>query len=149
MSVVIKAVSFVNLPRGWSLEPADTVTISDEEWEEIQDDDRLVDLVSFVSNSPGVAAEPAPSWRDIQRAVFDGEVGEGGGAAVPDFFRQIEFTTASDLWSHTHNQNTFGIDAVTFDSSGVRMLGEISWPDSNTIRVKFFHPQTGTMRVFT
>lgn len=78
-----------------------------------------------------------------------GQVDEDTGEApAVDYYVEVSFASSSTVWNYTHNQNTYALDVVTINGSGKQINGDVEWPTKNSVRVTFYRPQTGTMRIF-
>jgi hypothetical protein len=70
-------------------------------------------------------------------------IGADGG-----FEMEQSFAVANTVWDFVHGQGTNAVNVYTQNSLGVEIRGEISYPNDDTVRVTFYHAQTGLGRVW-
>lgn len=78
-----------------------------------------------------------------------GEFLEAGNVRGPAGSSSIDFSfpVASTEWVCTHNLNHELVDVIAYDSSGVKIDGDITVVDQNTISIKWYYPTTGTATI--
>lgn len=79
-------------------------------------------------------------------SVIDAGNVRGPEGTIPEPLEK-SFVTGSNDWEFEHNLDTTALNVRTENSSGEELRGTITHPDSNTVNVHFYHPQTGTMSV--
>lgn len=70
-------------------------------------------------------------------------------ATVTSYNALFGFATASTVWTINHGQGTKYLSVEAFDDSGNRMIGEVEYPDNNTITISWYYPTSGSARVFS
>jgi len=64
------------------------------------------------------------------------------------FLQDYHFAAASQIWTLVHNQATRAVTAYAVDTNGDQLIGEVLYPDDNTITITFAFPETGTATVY-
>jgi hypothetical protein len=77
-----------------------------------------------------------------------GPAGSSGGGTGGGFYAEYGFASPSKTWVINHNQGTFGMVVETVDQAGATVIGEVTYPDVDTVVVSFYYPASGTARVF-
>lgn len=73
-----------------------------------------------------------------------GPAGSGGGG----FEMSQTFAIPTTTWTVVHGQGTRAISIKTFDNADNEIIGDVSYPDLNTIRVDFYFAQSGHAEVW-
>ncbi|WP_433357820.1 hypothetical protein ACQP25_44480 (plasmid) [Microtetraspora malaysiensis] len=90
---------------------------------------------------PGLPGEPGPAGERGPQGE-SGPPGPEGGAYQTD----IAFAVASTVWETSH---TLARDprVTTFDSNGDVVQGDVSYPTPTSVRVTWWYPTSGVMRL--
>lgn len=58
------------------------------------------------------------------------------------------YALPEDPWIHVHNLGTFAIEVNTYDPDGsTEKEGVVTFPDANTVRVDWYNPEPGVLRL--
>lgn len=72
----------------------------------------------------------------------------GGGGSGTGYEQEQTFASPANDWIMNHGQNSKAFHVYTENSLGVEIKGDITYLDDDQIKVHFYHPQTGLMRVW-
>lgn len=61
--------------------------------------------------------------------------------------KTFSFTTPSQVWVCDHNFDRRAVQVVTYDASGVEILGDVSYETANRVVVNWYFPTTGTAQI--
>lgn len=75
--------------------------------------------------------------------------GSGGGGGGGGQSLVFSFTTASTLWTCVHNFDQLPVQVLVIDSSGDEIIGDLHFPDTNTVEISWYYPTSGTALVTT
>lgn len=58
------------------------------------------------------------------------------------------FVTPANVWTLGHGQGTYAIHVEVFDNNGDPLVGDVEYPDPNTVTVEFYYPTSGYARAW-
>lgn len=103
--------------------------------------------VEEVADSALTAPDMAPvafsgDYNDL-RNLPDPPLGPGA-----RYFNTFSFAAPQAEWIIQHNQNSYGFVVETFDLFGEPIEGTVQYDDPNTIRIEWYYPTAGEVRLF-
>lgn len=75
-----------------------------------------------------------------------GPVGGGGGGS--NYLYESNVVNPNSIWTFTHDLGTKGLSVTTWDNVGNELFGDVTFPTINSVRVQFFNPQSGILKIW-
>lgn len=87
---------------------------------------------------------------DVLQVISGGPRGAQGpaGPAAVAYEQSFNFPSAATQWVIDHNQNTKGLSVTTFDINGAVIIGDVEYPNNNTILVNWYFATAGSALIF-
>lgn len=88
-------------------------------------------------------------WVQItgKRVIVTGANGDLDSGADGSDFAEFNFAIATSVWTCPHGFGKKGMPVMTFDANGDELVGDISYPDDDTVQVEWFYPTSGYCRI--